>query len=236
MEAAGRSVCSQFLAGRVTGNLALWGESGTVVCVLELLSSPHCTFHLHIPSAVQFIRYMLADHVFWLVELIGEADCGSNVRCEWPEGFSMVRYLGREKNRTLLADLWIAADKSTDFFTWLRFEFLSGFRGQRLKPWKHINTPQGNKILSNPQHFLLRIISSPLPPLLSLYYTHTDPIPVHVHVTAQQVHCYFCTRHQGSLSESVTIIDCHFKAKWNVSRAWGGIFPLNIHQELCYHP
>lgn len=85
---------------------------------------------------------------------------------------------GEKKNRTLLANLWIAADKRTDFFTWLRFEFLSGFRGQRLKPWKHINTPQGNKILSNPQHFLLRIISSPLPPspsfALSLSIIHTQ--------------------------------------------------------------
>lgn len=163
---------------------------------------------------VYFICYMLADHVFWHVELIREVDCGSNVRCEWPKGFSMVHYLGREKNRTLLANLWIAADKSTDFFTWLGFEFLSGFRGQRLKPWKHINTPQGNKTLSNPQHFLLRIISSRLSPSpsFSLSHTHTDPFPIHVHVTAQQVHCYFCTRHRGSLSESVTITDCHFKA------------------------
>lgn len=129
---------------------------------------------------VQFICYMLADHVFWHVELIREADCGFKVRYEWPKGFSMVHYLRREKNRTLLANLWIAADKRTDFFTWLRFEFLSGFRGQRLKPWKHINTPQGNKILSNPRHFLLRIISSPLPPYpsfalsLSIIYTQTS--------------------------------------------------------------
>lgn len=128
------------------------------------------------------------------------------------QDFSMVHFWG-EKNGTLLAKLQLVADESADSHLAKTSSKTLECRDKNLENgYTHLKRI---KYLQTPQHFLLRTISlsfsfsllSFLPSSLSHSHTHTHThtFPFCVHVTVLQVHCYFCTRCQQSLDESVTV-------------------------------